>query len=212
MAPAAAGDHPHGVHEGEVVGVEVFGGGAPGPGGALQDRTQASTDPSRYTHIQGHLDWMLTELESLNQAIQARLRHHPTWSDQAERLRSGPAARPAAAAVLVAELPELGRLSRRQVAALVGVAPLNRDSGQQRGQRHIGGGRASVRKVLYMATLTAVRWNPVIRTFHERLCQRGKAKKVALVAAMRMLLVMLNAMMRDQVPWQAQPASTAIHS
>ena len=172
----------------------------------------ASADPSLRAHIQAHLDWLLAALESLNQEIQARLQSHPTWSGQAELLRSVPGLGPAAAAVLVAELPELGHLSRRQVAALVGVAPLNRDSGQLRGQRHIGGGRATVRNVLYMATLSAVRWNPSIRTFHERLCQRGKAKKVALVAAMCKLLVMLNAMMRDQVPWQRQPASTAVAS
>ena len=133
-------------------------------------------------------------------AIPERLQTHPTWSGQAELLRSVPGVGPAAAPVLVAELPELGHLSRRQVAALVGVAPLNRDSGQLRGQRHIGGGRATVRNVLYMATLSAVRWNPSIRTFYERLCQRGKAKKVALVAAMRKLLVMLNAMMRARCP------------
>ena len=113
---------------------------------------QASVD---HAHDQGHLDWLLADLESLNQEIQARLRTHPTWSGQVARLRSVPGVGPAAAAVLVAELPELGHLSRRQVAALVGVAPLNRDSGQWRGQRHIGGGRATVRNVLYMATLSA---------------------------------------------------------
>ena len=147
---------------------------------AQEQNHLASADPSLHAHIQG-LDWMLAELESLNQAIQARLRNHPIWSDQAERLRSVPGIGPAAAAVLVAELPEPGRLSRRQVAALMGVAPLNRDSGQLRGQRHIGGGHATVRNVLYMATLSAVRSNPAIRTFYERLCQRGKTKKVALV-------------------------------
>ena len=168
---------------------------------AQEQNHLASADPSLHAHIQAHLDWIRAALESLNQEIQARLQSHATWSGQAELLRSVPGVGPAAAAVLVAELPELGHLGRHQVAALAGVAPLNRDSG-----------RATVRNVLYMATLSAVRWNPAIRTFHERLCQRGKAKKVALVAAMRKLLVMLNAMMRDQVPWQAKPASTAIHS
>ena len=179
---------------------------------AQEQNHLASTDPSLHTHIQAHLDWLLAALESLNQEIQARLQTHPTWSGQAARLRSVPGVGPAAAAVLVAELPELGHPGRRQVAALVGVAPLNRNRGQWRGQRHIGGGRAAVRNVLYMATLSAVRWNPAIRTFYERLCQRGKAKKVALVAAMRKLLVMLNAMMRDQVPWQRNPASTGVAS
>lgn len=179
---------------------------------AQEQNHLASADPTLHAHIQAHLDWLRAALESLNQEIQTRLQTHPTWSGQAARLRSVPGVGPAAAAVLVAELPELGHLSRRQVAALVGVAPLNRDSGQWRGQRHIGGGRAAVRNVLYMATLSAVRWNPAIRTFYERLCQRGKAKKVALVAAMRKLLVMLNAMTRDQVPWQRHPASTGVAS
>ena len=178
-----------------------------------QEQTRlGSASPAIQPRIQAHLDWLQTDLAQLNQELQTRLESHPTWSSQVRLLRSVPGVGPAAAAVLVADLPELGHLSRRQVAALVGVAPLNRDSGQQRGQRHIGGGRAYVRKVLYMATLSAVRWNPAIRVFYTRLCDQGKPKKLALVAAMRKLLVMLNAMLRDQVPWQAQPVSTAIHS
>ena len=171
----------------------------------------ASASPALQPRIQAHLDWLQTDPAQLNQELQTWLESHPTWSGQVRLLRSVPGVGPAAAAVLV-DLPELGHLSRCQVAALVGVAPLNRDSGQQRGQRHIGGGRAYVRKVLYMATLSAVRWNPAIRVFYTRLCDQGKSKKVALVAAMRKLLVMLNAILRDQVPWQAQPISTAIHS
>ena len=101
----------------------------------------------------------------------------------------------------MAELPELGRLNRREIAALVGVAPFNRDSGQFRGQRTTWGGRASVRRVLYMATLVAIQKNPAIKEFYDRLCAAGKAKKVALTAAMRKLLTIINVMIRDQTPW-----------
>mgnify|MGYP006210152513 CR=1 FL=1 len=104
-------------------------------------------------------------------------------------------------AVLLAELPELGKLDRRRVAALVGVAPLNRDSGQMRGQRSIWGGRAQVRRTLYMATLTAVRYNPVLKPYYEHLLAAGKRKKVALVACMRKLLTMLNAIAKHGTPW-----------
>ena len=127
-------------------------------------------------------------------------------------LRSVPGVGPVVAAVLVAELPELGCLSSRRLAALVGVAPLNRDSGQLRGQRRIWGGRASVRRILYLATVTAIRHNPAIRDFHTRLCDKGKPRKVALVAAMRKLLAVLNAVSRDQDPWQKEPLSTPIHT
>ena len=112
----------------------------------------------------------------------------------------------------VADLPELGRLSRRALASLVGVAPLNQDSGQLRGKRRIWGGRACVRRILYMATLSAIRHNPAIRTFYERLCDKGKPRKVALVTAMRKLLIVLNAVMRDQAPWQQEPVTKPIHT
>jgi transposase len=108
-------------------------------------------------------------------------------------------------ATLLGELPELGRLDRRQIAALAGVAPFNRDSGSQRGKRTISGGRAHVRTALYMATLTATRFNPLIRQFYERLCQAGKPKKVALIACMRKLLTILNAMLRHGTTWTPQP-------
>ncbi len=127
-------------------------------------------------------------------------------------LRSVPGVGPVTAAVLVADLPELGQLSRRTLASLVGVAPLNQDSGQLRGKRRIWGGRAGVRRILYMATVSAVRHNPAIRAFYTRLCDKGKPRKVALVAAMRKLLVMLNAIMRDQVPWQKEPVTKPLHT
>ena len=138
----------------------------------------------------------IAELQALNRELHARLQ------EQAELLRSVPGVGPVVAAVLIAELPELGRLSGREIAALAGVAPLNHDSGQYRGQRRVWGGRASVRTILYMATVTATRHNPAIRDFYTRLCRRGKPRKMALVAAMRKLLLILNAVLRDQIPWQ----------
>ena len=114
---------------------------------------------------------------------------------------------PVTSFTLLAELPELGQVNRQQIAALVGLAPFNHDSGPRRGRRRIFGGRASVRRVLYMAALVATRTNPVIRDFYQRLLERGKEKKVALTACMRKLLVILNAMVRDGKPWQIQTKS-----
>ena len=178
-----------------------------------QEKTRLDTTPAAMRlPIQAHLDWLQTEVERLDRELQNRLQSHPCWSRQTELRRRVPGVGPVVAAVLVAELPELGHLSRRPWAALVGVAPLNRDRGQLRGQRRIWGGRASVRRILYMATVTAIRYNPAIRDFYTRLCDQGKPRKVALVAAMRKLLTVLNAVSRDQVPWQTEPLSTAIHT
>lgn len=127
-------------------------------------------------------------------------RHH---ADLAALLQSVGGVGPATTAVLIAELPELGTLDRRQIAALVGVAPFNRDSGKMRGKRMVGGGRAQVRCSMYMATLVATRFNPAIRCFYQRLLASGKPKKLALVACMRKLLTILNAMVRSGKPWDA---------
>ena len=121
-------------------------------------------------------------------------------------MRSVPGVGPVTAFTLLAELPELGTLNRQKIAALVGVAPFNKDSGPRRGKRRIFGGRAGVRSVLYMAALSASKSNPTIREFYERLLSNGKEKKVALVACMRKILVILNAMIRDEISWQQRPA------
>lgn len=155
--------------------------------------------------IQRHVEWLRRELRDVDAALQEAVRHSPLWREHENLLRTTPGVGPVLATTLLADLPELGRLNRRQIAALVGVAPLNWDSGQQRGTRHIWGGRGPVRTALYMATLSAVRCNPVIRTFFERLSAAGKPRKVALVACMRKLLTILNAMMHRRVGWQ--PAS-----
>jgi len=149
--------------------------------------------------IERVINFLKTELGDSDAEVAAHVqRHH---AELAAALTSVPGIGAASVAVLLAELPELGKLDRRRVAALVGVAPLNRDSGQMRGQRSIWGGRADVRRTLYMATLTAVRHNPIVKTHYERLLAAGKRKKVALVACMRKLLTMLNAMVRHNKPW-----------
>lgn len=149
--------------------------------------------------IERVIEFLQRELDDSNAEVAAHVqRHH---AELATALQSVPGIGAASVAVLLAELPELGKLDRRRVAALVGVAPLNHDSGQMRGQRAIWGGRADVRRTLYMATLTAVRYNPPIKAYYERLLATGKRKKVALVAAMRKLLTMLNAIARHGSQW-----------
>ena len=149
------------------------------------------------------------ELGDLHQDLADRLRRSPLWREQEDLLRGVPGVGPALTFSLLAGLPELGTLSSKQVAALVGVAPLNRDSGRWRGKRVVWGGRAHVRAALYMPTVVAVRWNPVLREFYQRLVAAGKPKKVALVACMRKLLIILNAMLKHRTPWLANHAFTS---
>lgn len=146
------------------------------------------------------------QIEELDRQIRGTVRHCPLWREQDDLLQSVPGVGPQTSQMLLAALPELGRLNRRQIASLVGVAPLNRDSGQRRGQRTTWGGRAAVRATLYMAALAGIRCNPVLRTFYQRLRGAGKKAKVALTACMRKLLVILNAIVRTQQPWHLQNA------
>ncbi len=143
------------------------------------------------------------ELTALDDDLDDTIRGTPAWREAEDLLISVPGVGNKLARTLIADLPELGRLSRRQIAALVGVAPLNRDSGTMRGRRTTWAGRTKVRAMLYMAALVASRRNDVLRPFYQRLLQAGKAKKLALVAVMRKLLTILNAMMRDRTPWQS---------
>lgn len=152
--------------------------------------------------IDRHLEVLQKELTEIERELDDTIRKSPIWRETEDLLKSVPGIGNATARTLLAELPEIGSLDRRQIAALAGLAPFNRDSGTFRGKRMIGGGRASVRAVLYMATLTASRWNPVIKTFYKHLLASGKAKKSALVACMRKLLTILNAIVRDRTPWQ----------
>lgn len=142
------------------------------------------------------------ELSELDQDLDQGIRGTPAWRERDELLRSVPGVGNVVARTLIADLPELGRLDRKQIAALVGVAPLNRDSGKMRGKRRTWGGRAKVRCALYMAALVGSRRNPVLKAFYQRLLSAGKPKKLALTAVMRKLLTILNAMVRDNIRWQ----------
>ena len=153
------------------------------------------------TEIQSHIAWLQQHLKRLDSDLGNAVRSSPLWREKENLLRSVPGVGQVVSFTLLAELPELGTLNRRQIAALVGVAPLNRDSGTFRGKRTVWGGRSPVRAALYMATLVATRRNPVIRTFYLRLCAAGKAKKVALAACMRKLLTILNAMLKHRTLW-----------
>jgi len=156
--------------------------------------------------IQAHITWLEKRLKRLDADLQSAVKKSPIWLAKDDLLQSAPGVGPVTSLTFLAALPELGTLNSKQIANLVGVAPINRDSGTMRGKRRISGGRAQVRAVLYMATLVAVRHNPVLRTFYERLLAAGKTDKVALTACMRKLLVILNAMVKSQKPWSPQTA------
>jgi len=151
--------------------------------------------------IQAHILWLKGDLANINAELGQTIRQSPVWREKDDLLKSVPAVGPVLSTTLLAHLPELGTLNRRQISALVGVAPFNRDSGTLRGKRTIWGGRATVRSALYMSTLVATRYNPVIRDFYQRLRAAGKAKKVALTACMRKLLIILNAILKHRTPW-----------
>jgi transposase len=160
--------------------------------------------------IQAHIEWLEEELDSTNKELSQAIEVNPEWQNKNNLLQSAPGVGPVLATTLLAELPELGNLDRKQITALVGVAPLNRDSGTLRGRRTIWGGRATVRSALYMATLVATRCNPVIRQFYQRLVEAGKCKKVALVACMRKLLIILNSMVRYNTKWLYAPVEVVV--
>lgn len=167
------------------------------------NRLRGCREAAARASLQRHIDWLRQQIEDLDKDIAQTLRQSPVWRAKENLLRSVPGVGRVVAATLLVQLPELGTLDRKQIAALVGVAPLNRDSGTLRGKRTIWGGRAAVRAVLYMAALVATTHNPPIRAFYERLLAAGKAKKTALVACMRKLLTILNAMTRAGVTWKA---------
>ena len=174
---------------------------------AETNRMHACPDAALRKSIYEHVAWLRSQVKGLDRDLDGKLRGTPLWREKDDLLRTVPGVGPVLSRTLLAELPELGTLDRGKIAALVGVAPMNRDSGTLRGKRRIWGGRATVRAVLYMATLTATRRNPIIRATYQRLLAAGKAKKVALVACMRKLLLMLNAMMRNKTPWLPPPAA-----
>ena len=151
--------------------------------------------------IRNHIHWLEKEVTVIDDDMETAIRNTPKWKQRDELVQSVPGVGPVLSRTLLATLPELGTLDGRQIAALVGVAPMNRDSGHFRGKRCVWGGRAPIRAVLYMAALTAVRYNPAIRKFHKRLIDAGKKPKVALTACMRKLLVILNAMVKNNTLW-----------
>ena len=159
--------------------------------------------------IEVHIVWLDQEINDIDEGLRQTLRSSPVWREKNDILRTVPGVGERLSLTLLAHLPELGTLNRRQIAALAGVAPFNRDSGAMRGKRRVWGGRTRVRTVLYMGTLAASRFNPVIRDYYQRLLAAGKPKKVALVACMRKLLVILNSMLKQRTPWRAQRAGTA---
>jgi len=173
---------------------------------AEKNRLGASASKAVRGRIEAHVRWLEKELSRTDRDLDETVENSPTLKENEALLRSVPGVGPVLCRTLLAELPELGSLSPRELSALVGVAPLARDSGTLRGRRTVWGGRARVREALYMGALIASRFNPAIKEFYERLVEAGKPKKVALVACMRKLLVILNAMMRDRTPWRCPHA------
>ena len=159
--------------------------------------------------IEAHIGWLQRQLKSLERQLAEQIKRSPVWRADQQLLVSVPGVGSVVATTLLANLPELGRLNRREIAALVGVAPLNRDSGTWEGRRTVWGGRASVRTALYMAALVASRCNPLIRAFYTRLLAKGKPKKVALTACMRKLLTILNAMVKHRAAWKPSTSAAA---
>ena len=170
--------------------------------GSESQRRRQLRDPRLVRRLDAHLAWLQKELSEIEADLDHAVRASPAWRATEDLLASVPGIGKTSARTLIAELPELGALDRRKIASLVGVAPVNRDSGTFRGRRMVLGGRASVRKALYMPTLTAIRRNPPIRALYARLIARGKPAKLAITAAMRKLLTILNAILKSQTPWQ----------
>jgi transposase len=174
--------------------------------GAELNRHRQARQPPLQKRIAAHVAWLRRALEGLDEDLTELVRSSPVWRETENLLTSMPGVGDVTAQALIADLPELGQLDRRRIAALVGIAPFNRDSGQWRGRRMIGGGRPAVRRALYMATIVAIQHNPTIAACYQRLVTAGRPKKVAVIAAMRKLLTTLNAMLRDRRPWQPEIA------
>lgn len=168
---------------------------------AEKNRLHRAPLPNR-KNIQAHIRWLEKNLTDINKDIRKTIRKTPVWREKDDILQSFKGIGPATSASLLSDLPELGYIESKKIAALVGVAPFNCDSGLYRGRRRVWGGRSQVRRILYMATLSAVRTNPVINSFYNRLRQAGKSHKVAMTACMRKILVTLNAMIKNQTFWQ----------
>ena len=174
---------------------------------AERNRLNQMTGPG-WRSVVEHIEWLEGELARIEAQLKQAISDNPAYQARADLLQSVPAVGPVLSMTLLAHLRELGHLDGKEIAALVGVAPMNGDSGAYRGKRQAWGGRGAIRRVLYMAAVVAARHNPVIRAFYRRLCEAGKAKKVALTACMRKLLVILNAMVKHGRSWQPNYAQT----
>lgn len=172
--------------------------------GAEKNRCGAAATETARADVEAHIEWLEQRLKALDKQLKEQLKRSVDWQQKDKILQSVKGIGFVTSISLLADCPELGQLNRHQVAKLVGVAPLNRDSGKQRGARHIFAGRAQVRGKLYMATLTAIRCNPVIKAFYQQLIARNKLKKVAIIACMRKLLTIINVMVRDNKPWNVK--------
>jgi transposase len=168
----------------------------------VAENNRMDTAPARVRpSLNEHITWLKNQLKELDREIDDFINQNPDLKDKDEFLQEVQGIGKKTSAKLIADVPELGYCDRKQIAALIGTAPYNHDSGYKKGQRSISGGRPDVRRVLYMATLAATRHNPIIRAFYQRLLKAGKKKKVAIVACMRKLLTILNAILRDRIHW-----------
>lgn len=174
---------------------------------AEKNRLCGMVDQNVKQDLQEHITWLDKRITETDKDLDALICQSPVWQAKEDLLRGFKGIGTVAARTLTAELPELGTLNRKEIAALVGLAPFNRDSGTMRGRRSIFGGRGGVRSMLYMVALTAIRYNPSIKAMYERLVQAGKLKKVAITACMRKILIILNAMVRDNAPWEVRPVN-----
>lgn len=182
---------------------------------ASEKQRLATARPAVRQTIEEHIRWLEGQIAQLDERTRDLIQADPAWREKDRLLQSAPGVGKVVSATMLAALPELGALDRKEIAALVGVCPFNRDSGLWRGRRSCWGGRAEVRKVLYMAAITGLRHNPVIKALYERLRQNGKERKVAMVAAMHKLLISLNAMLQRKESWNPpvrEIAATAAHS
>lgn len=172
-----------------------------------EEKNRLTRSPQKVRQsVKEHIAWLEKRIKDIDRRLREEIKNSPAWREKDQIIRSVPGVGPVLSTTLLAGVPELGKLNRRQIASLIGVAPLNRDSGRYAGTRSVWGGRAEVRAVLYMATVAAVRCNPVLRDFYQRLLQAGKKPKVALTACMRKLLVIINTMVSDNSHWQQKPA------
>lgn len=175
-----------------------------------RNRLATASDRMVRRSLEAHLTWLEEQIDGVEKDLDAAIENSPAWKAKDELLQSIPGIGPGVARTLLFELPELGRLSREQIGALAGLAPVNRDSGRWSGKRSITGGRAVVRTAVYMATHAARKWNPALKAFADRLAAAGKAPKVVLIAVARKLLVIANAILRDQKPWQNVTENVAV--